>query len=714
MEQVAQNGWRKALILGFALAAALLASVHAQAAGLLRPSASGLPPLEIRDHEVDVVVEDGYAVVTIEQVFANPHNQDLEAIYSFPVPEKAAVSEFTYWIDGKPVVGEVLPKDKARTLYESEKSAGREAGLAEQDSYKTFDMSVWPVRAGQDVRIRLSYIQPAHVDTGVGRWVYPLEEGGVDEAKLAFWTANEAVTGRFSFDLALRSAYPIEALRLPAHPQAIVRQEADGTWRVHLDNGAPVAAVVEEGTGAVVQPASVTPNTQLDQDIVVYWRHRQGLPGRVEMIAHKTPGAERGTFMVVVTPGDDLKFISEGSDWVFVLDKSGSMGGKWHTLLEGVAQGLRQLRPEDRFRILVFDDAALPLTGGFQPATPEAVRAALDKLRNLQPSNSTNLYAGLNMGLNGLDDDRTAAILLVTDGVANVGETRQRAFLDLVNKQDVRLFTFVMGNSANRPLLDAMTRESGGTAISISNSDDVVGAVLTATSKVSHEAMHDVVLEIDGVRTADLNPAKPGSLYRGQQLVLFGHYWGDGPADVALKAKISGQPVVYKTRFDFPTAVERNPEVERLWAFAAIETRMQELADFGADKDLEQAVVDLAVEYGLVTPYTSMVVLREEIFEQMGIARTNRDRVATEQQAQNDRAQQQVVDNRVDQSQPMFQSPQASYSGGGNSGNTGNTGNSGGSSGGGGIGIGGGAIGPWGFLLVLIPALFAVFRPARR
>jgi len=88
------------------------------AAGLMTPTGSNLPSLEIRQHHVDVVIEDGYAITTVEQVFANPHGTDLEAIYSFPIPKKAAVGEFTYWIDGLPVTGEVLEKQQAQEIYE--------------------------------------------------------------------------------------------------------------------------------------------------------------------------------------------------------------------------------------------------------------------------------------------------------------------------------------------------------------------------------------------------------------------------------------------------------------------------------------------------------------------------------------------------------------------------------------------------------------------
>ncbi|MEW8587104.1 MAG: hypothetical protein AB2531_15175, partial [Candidatus Thiodiazotropha sp.] len=103
---------------------------------------------------------------------------------------------------------------------------------------------------------------------------------------------------------------------------------------------------------------------KLDKDIVVYWRHQQGLPGSVDMIAHKEPGKDRGTFMLTVTPGDDLASINEGRDWVFVLDLSGSMEGKYQSLVEGVRKGLVKLTDKDRFKVVLFNNRARELTYG--------------------------------------------------------------------------------------------------------------------------------------------------------------------------------------------------------------------------------------------------------------------------------------------------------------------------------------------------------------
>jgi Ca-activated chloride channel family protein len=368
------------------------------------------------------------------------------------------------------------------------------------------------------------------------------------------------------------------------------------------------------------------------------------------------------------------------------------MQGKYHSLIEGVRRGLGRLGADDRFRIVLFNNGARELTSGYTPVNERNVNHHLQRLETISPSGGTNLYAGLEVGYRGLEDDRPSAVILVTDGVANVGVTEKKAFLRLLERHDVRLFTFVMGNSANRPLLEGMTAVSSGFAMNISNGDDIAGRLVQAADQLSHEAYRDIRVDIDGVRVGDLTPARIGSLYRGQQLVLFGHYWGDGAAGVEIRGRVADREVTYRTRFDFPAQSALNPEIERLWAFAAIEDLENRMDYLGEDADSRQAIVDLAVEYGLVTDYTSMVVLREEVFEQYGIDRDNADRVAVEQAARAQRAAGSVRDHRVDGQQPAFGSPRAYPR----------------------SGDGGGAMGPWA-LILLLPLLWLVRRgPAGR
>ncbi|WP_394144412.1 VIT and vWA domain-containing protein [Vibrio atypicus] len=642
-------------------------SPKALAAGLLKPVNSQYKDLQIQSHHVDVAIQDGYATTSIEQTFYNPNDTELEALYSFPVPQKAVVGEFIYWINGSPVIAEAVSKEKARKIYDDQKAQGNATALTEKDEYKTFDIRVYPVQPQQSVKVKLVYMQDALLDHGIGRYAYPLEEGGVDEARNSFWTRNDKVEQDFSFNVTLRSSYPVDGVRLPAHPSAVITQEADGehtTWKANISNH--IANTVQEGEPVQTVQASM----RLDQDVVFYWRLQEGLPGRVDMVAYRDPeSSKRGTVKLTFTPGDDLTRVTQGRDWVFVLDKSGSMSGKYSTLVEGVRQGLGKLPSEDRFRVVMFDSYTYDLTGGFVAVNPTNVSKALQSVEKVEPSNGTDLYEGMSAATRKLDDDRPTGIVLVTDGVANVGVTEKRRFFELMENHDVRLFTFIMGNSANTPLLVPMTKLSNGVAMSVSNADDIIGHLMSITSKLSHQAYRNIQLDIDGVKIKDLTPEQISSLYRGEQLTVFGHYFEGGEADIKLTMDIGGESREYRTKVMLPDTATEHPELERMWAFSAIRD-LQEQMDYleQKDNDKEQAIEDIALEYGLLTDYTSLLVVQEDVFQQLGMERKNQSRVLKEQRAREIKQNKPVKPTRADNNQPTFTQPAPTYSGSGGGG----------------------------------------------
>lgn len=625
--------------------AAALAAPAARAAGTLTPLGSPDAPIEIRDHHVRVAIQNGFARTEVTQTFFNPNAAPLEALYAFPLPASASLSEMTIQAGERTIAGEVLSREEAERLYGAAKQAGEDAGLATKNDIQSFEFRVFPVPPQAETRVRFLYYQPIALDTGVGRYLYPLEEGGTDELAKSFWLRNERVSGAFSVEVDLWSAWPVADVRVPGFEGAAkIEDLGDGHHRVRL-----------EQTGAA-----------LARDFVLYYRLADGLPGRVEVIPYREADAREGTFMLVVTPGVDLAPLAAGVDWVFVLDVSGSMAGKIATLAAGIGDALGRLRPEDRFRVVVFDDRARALTSDWVAATPEAVAHWTAEVGRLAPGGSTNLYEGLELGLRDLDADRATNLVLVTDGVTNTGIVDPRDFHRLMQRNDVRVFGFLLGNSANWPLMRTITDASGGFYDSVSNGDDLLGKILLAKSKVTHEALHDVAVEIDGVATSDVTGKVIPKVYRGQQLVLFGHYGKPGPAELTIRARKTGADVVYRTRFEFPAEATDHPELERLWALATIEeleARVRAgLLDGG---EAREAIRGLGVAYQLVTDETAMVVLADESFARHGVERRNQARTAREHAAQARRAAAPVVSHRVDAQQPAFDRPSAGLGGSG-------------------------------------------------
>lgn len=614
---------------------AIFVAASSHAAGLLKPANSTDKSLSIKSHHVNVTINNGFARTEVDQVFVNSADQDVEAVYTFPVPKQASLSELSLWVNGQELLGEVVEKERARQVYRDQQAKGKDTALAEKNDFKTFDVRVGRVRAGSETRVRLVYYQPLEIDLNIGRYVYPLAEGGVDEERIAFWSVDDKVSGTFKFNLQLKSAFPVKDVRLPGLQDVAKIQKAPTS-----EHGDVYNVSLEAGEGA-----------DLSKDVVFYYRLDETVPARVELIPYRDNPKEPGTFMVVVTPAASLKRIAEGTDWLFVLDASGSMqGAKIATLADGVSKVLGKMSPNDRFRIVTFNQTARDLTGAFVPATAENVQAWIERVKQIRADGSTALFAGLELAYKSLDADRTSGVILVTDGVCNVGPTQHDAFLKLLRQYDVRLFTFVIGNSANQPLMDRLARDSGGFAMNISDRDDITGRLIQAKAKVLNECMHAVQLKFHGEKVRDLTPTNVGNLYLGQQLVMFGRYTGHGEVDVELSAKISGEQKTWHCKATLPEKDTDNPELERLWALSAIDDVMEQVREHGETTERRQQIVKLGTEYSLVTDYTSMLVVQSDVQETENIGTRNAQRVSRERVAQQQRASAPVKSYRVDQS----------------------------------------------------------------
>jgi len=645
------------------------------AAGTLTPAAAGSAPMKIKEHLVDVVIDNGFARTTVTQTFLNPNDKDLEAVYSFPIPKSASLSEITIRNGDSTLEGEVIEAKEAKRVYREERDSGGDAGLGEcscskpkdEIEYDSFKFSIARVRAQSETTIRFVYYQPLKIESSVGRYVYPLQEGGTDEAAGAFWTRNTKVEQRFAVNVELRSGWPVDEVRTPgADGEAKVTKLAEGHYKVAIDRQ----------------------GGDLNRDFVFYYRLKDNVPGRVELLTYKPKAAEPGTFMLTLTPGADLAPIgasqqplaagamtytesitvssTAGADYIFVLDNSGSMQTKLSTLARGVRQALKHFKTGDRFRIFAFSSSARELTHGFVNANEQSVAEWSEAVDKLRVEGGTDVYAGLKAGLDAVEADRASSVLLVTDGVTNKGIVDPPEFYKLLKKYDVRVFGFLMGNNANWPLMRLIAETSGGFYDAVSNDDDIIGAILLAKSKIVGEALHDATLTIDGVKTFDRTDDVIRKIYRGEQLVIFGRYDKGGPANLKLAAKLTGEDATYTTSFDFPDVTTDYPELDRLWALGRIENAiMKETAGVVPPDETESAIRELGLKYQLVTDYTSMVVLTDDLFAKHSIARNNRNRVAVERKAQGSRASRGPSNSRVDGGRPMFNGPAHSIKGGG-------------------------------------------------
>jgi len=645
--------------------------------------------LTIRDHIVDVVLNNGFATTTVKQVLENTSGQAQEAVWSMPLPREAALCELSFEIDGKRVVGEVVEVRRAREIYESEKADGRDAGLAEKKNFRYYQVSLARVAAGGRVEAHVVYIQALDIESGVGRYVYPLTEGGTDEGMdRGFWTMEKKTTGHLRFNVTLKTAFGVDGLHCPSHPsfKSAAGDEGDG-W-----------------TGSVELPQA-----NLDRDFVLFYRLRKDLPARVELMTHRAAGATEGTFMAVVTPGEELAFVKTGRDWIFVLDLSGSMKGeKLRMMTRSVSEAIAGLRAGDRFKVLLFNNRPKVVTKSWVAAGSPEARKIQNHALQLRASGGTALYPALQTAYRMADADRPTALVLISDGAANIGPTQTRAFRKLAEANDIRLFAFAIGNSANWPLLRDLAETTGGLPKAISVHEEIGAHLMLARDRMSHIAMHDVNVVIP--RATVVYPRRPHNLYVGQQLVLFGRYATAGPTSLAISARIGGEQRTWKIDVDLPSEEADNPEIERLYALAAIRDLERGFDVEGeSEDDGRKAIVDLALRYSLVTDDTAMVVVDPSRKAKYGLGDANAKRRARERTAVAQRAQNGQRVTQATGKQPLAGNRAAHAPTRAQRRTTRSRSESGQSNGGGGGGGGGaGAIGPLWILILAI--LFGLRR----
>lgn len=562
----------------------LMIQTAASGAGLLIADGGLGGVLEIREHSVQVTINNGIAVTEVTQVFRNTEDRQVEALYTFPVPKDASVANFSMWINGKEMVGEVVEKQKAREIYDSYKRVRRDPGLLEQKDYKTFEMRIFPIGPKADQKVQICYYQELDYDHDWATYVYPL-------ATQTRKDVNSKTTGRFSFSLQARSQVPIVQVESPSHGGEM--------------------AVAQHGE-TQIQASLETKSGDLNRDVVVAYHVSRPHTG-IDMIASRRPG-EDGYFCLTLTAGKELAKETSVMDYVFIIDSSGSMAddGKLAISRNSVEAFIRSLGKDDRFEIITFNVSPHPLFRSLADAGEENKAKAASFLVSQEARGGTTMKPALEVAYRYADPARTLNVVILSDGMTEQAESR--TLLEMIKSRpgNARVFCVGVGNEVNRPLLEQMADESGGLALFLSPGDNFERQAQSFRRKLTRPAATSIRVSIEGVETFDVEPPLVPSLFHGTPARMYGRYRGHGPGKAVVRAMVEGQEIVSSVDLKFPEAENANPEIERMWASHKVQRLLKEGDRAGSHATVANEIARLGEAYSIVTQYTSFLVLEND------------------------------------------------------------------------------------------------------
>jgi Ca-activated chloride channel family protein len=561
--------------------------------------------------EVDARVAGVIATIEVAQTFVNTTGAAIEATYIFPLPDRAAVHRFTMEVGGRVIDGVIDERGAAREQYDQAIAAGHRAAITEEERPGVFTLRVGNLMPGDAATVRLSLVGPLPVDDGEVSFRFPL----VVAPRYIPGTAlggDQAGLGRaLDSDLVPDASRISPPVLLPGCPNPVRLG-----LRVALEDGVmrDVASSLHAITVARrdAQVIEVKPGERLDRDFILRWR----ISGRElvsSLVCADDPGGGGGSFALTIVPPSTTAVGARPRDVVFVIDRSGSMGGwKMVAARRAAARMIDTLTSRDRFCAIAFDDRVdMVPAHGMNDATDRNRFRAVEALAKIEARGGTEIAHPLQMALNllrGGTDDRERVVVLVTDGqVGNEDDILRTVAPDLRN---IKMFTLGIDQAVNAAFLRRLAAAGGGLC-ELVESEDRLDAVMAkvhrriGTPIATELALHATGLEID---RGSIAPAKLPDVYAGAPVVVLGRYRGAARSNAAIEVSGTSLGDPLHMTVALTGAAGASSWLAASWARAHIRD-LEDRYAAGARPELEQQIVRVSKQFSVLSRFTAFLAV---------------------------------------------------------------------------------------------------------
>jgi len=563
---------------------------------------SGLDQLPLKHMESAVNISGIIADVKITQIYKNEGQAVLEAIYIFPASTRAAVYAMKMHIGERTIEAKIDRREKARQSYEQALGEGRTASLLEQQRPNVFQMNVGNILPGDEIVVELFYTEMLSMEKNLYEFVFPTVVGPRYSNQIASaapetdrWVENpylhEGQAAPYTFDLSvtLSGGMPISEIFSPSH-QVVIDYQSKTQAKINLADGAG-----REG----------------NRDFILKYRLVQKEIASGLLLER---GEKENFFLLMLQPPERVKTEQiPGREYIFIVDVSGSMHGFPLDISKKLLTDLiGRLRPSDRFNVLLFAAGSELLAPSSLPATRANIDKALRLIGGQSGGGGTELLPALKRALAlTRDEDYSRSVIIATDGYVNV----EKEAFELIRKNlgQANFFSFGIGSSVNRYIIEGMARAGMGEAFVITQANEAEQKAAKFREYISSPVLTGISYTIDGFDAYDVEPLAIPDVLSERPVILYGKWRGEPSGQFRFEGK-TGNSKTYQASInvsDYQT-VDDQAALKYLWA----RHRLAMLSDYNqvdSDQELIEGITVLGLKYNLLTAYTSFVAIDSEI-----------------------------------------------------------------------------------------------------
>jgi Ca-activated chloride channel family protein len=578
---------KRKLLLGATMVLLLLqgSALTVLADGMILPFPAEMGYVDVEYHRVTVEISDGYARTRVEQRFYNPYPVEVRGRYVFPIPVGAAISDFRVKLDGRPQAVTNMNQSETNLYLQQAIVDHQDPTLLAYMDGETYALEVTLPPQGAKEMI-LEYEEVLTPRSSLYRYLYVLSTERYSASSLQ----------EVSVTVDLRSSQGVASVYSPSHAVTVERMSPDRVRATYTD-------------------WDVIPT----EDFELYY----ATPGQefgAGLLNYEKDG--RGYFLFLFSPSSTAAATDAiPKDMVFVIDRSGSMSGeKMEQAKEALQFILRQLGEKDRFSIVDFDDVVDGLAFNLLPVSGRNIQDASRYVDQLYARDNTDIEGALTTGLEILaeSEERQAAkvVVFLTDGLPTAGVTDGGLIAQSVRRANdgvgASIHVFGVGYDVNTHLLDRLAAENHGAVVYVEPGQSLERALTEFYGQIAHPLLTEVEIAFDGMEVSEVYPQQVPDLFVGSSLVLTGKYRPSSrPVTVRIIGQTAGGQREYASSFVLDTHSDR-AFIPRLWATRKVGQLLDQVRVEGESEALVAEIKALGLAYGIVTPYTTLLIQSQE------------------------------------------------------------------------------------------------------